>query len=87
MTSRLSSRSRTASATNRSSLPSPNEIAVRSSAKPAGPTSAGRPATQTVRSLAAGASCTPATRFQASADPSAVVPTPADHDQAVSRAW
>ena len=45
------------------------------------------PSTHTVRSLCGGASCTPVTRFHATARPSIAVPTPADQRHAVSRAW
>ena len=58
----------------------------RSRANSTGPTSRGSPATQTVRSDAAGESWMPVTRFQATGSPVAAVPTPADHLQAVWRA-
>jgi hypothetical protein len=70
-----------------SSLPSANEIRLRSAAKRTGGTSLGSPSTQTVRSLARGASCTPSTRFQATLSPPSPRPTPADQRQAVTRSW
>ena len=78
---------RAAHSRNRSAAPSSKRMLSRSSANSTGPTSAGSPSTQIVRSLASGESWIPVTRFQPTLRPSASVPTPALHFHAVWRGW
>ena len=86
---RSSLRARSASAVNRSAAARLGERdAVEVAGEPDGrrPRGRRRRPRRCARSRR-GASCTPVTRFHATARPSVAVPTPADQRQAVSRAW
>ena len=63
------------------------ELTAETPWKETGAGSSGSPSIQIARSLFAGGSLIPSTRFQASARPSAARPTPADQCQLVCRFW
>ena len=83
----FSSALRSASALKSRREPSAKATASRPSKSTGAGSRGASPSTQIARSLRSGGSLTPSTRFQATARPSAAVPTPADQLQTVWRGW